>query len=118
TAWSPSNFRNRHWYPAVYAAYAKVMPARERQRWLAAVPASLRLAAELLCVDEVTVEAVLDVRWQDLDGERFTYHDADGERRTVGLPPPLAAALEDTRTRAPAHPPSLAPPTGRIFPHR
>jgi integrase len=118
TAWNPSNFRNRHWYPAVYAAYAKVMPPSERERWLAAVPNSLRLAAELLCVDEVTVEAVLDARWRDLDAERFEYRDADGNRQTAILPPALAAALSKTKAAAPASPPSLAPPSGRIFPHR
>lgn len=118
TAWNPSNFRSRHWYPAVYAAYAKVMPASERERWLAAVPVALRAAAELLCVDDITVDAVLDARWQDLDGDRFRYRDADGAWRTATLPLALAATLSDARAKAPARPASLAPPAGRIFPHR
>ena len=118
TAWNPSNFRGRHWYPAVYAGYAKVMPASERARWLAAVPASFRLAAELLCLEDITVEAVIEAVWSDVDGATFAYRDADGARRTVALAPALASALFQARASAPDHPPSVAPPTGRIFPNR
>jgi len=108
TAWNPSNFRNRHWYPAVYAGYAKVMPASQRERWLACVPASLRLAAELLGIDAISVHAVLNARWPDLCGEAFAYIDADGRKRNATLPAELATTL------AAAKPADAG--AGRIFP--
>lgn len=104
TPWNASNYRNRHWYPAVYAGYAKVMPAGERERWLAAVPADLRPAAELLCIDDITVRAVLDACWANLDDGWLSYNDADGKRRSVELLPELADVLEARRQRAYAEP--------------
>ena len=109
TAWNPSNYRNRVWYPAVYAARVKLMPEAQREQWLAHVPPDLRHAAQLLCIDDVTVRAVLDARRSDLDGNLFSYRDADGQRRTAELADDLAAGL-------------LAGPAddqlGRVFPGR
>lgn len=107
-AWNPSNFRNRHWVPAVYAAYAKVMPASERARWLADVPTGMRHAAELLCLGDVTVQAVLAARFEAIDGSSFHYLDADGRQREVEMPAELAASVQQLLAeRQPT--PTLAP---------
>lgn len=107
TAWNPSNFRNRHWIPAVYAGYAKVMAPAARRRWLAAVPRELRDAARLLELDDVTIPAVLDAGWADVDGRDFRYVDADGRRRSAAMPAELADSL--AAARAPASGPRIFP---------
>jgi integrase len=94
TPWNPSNFRDRHWYPAVYTAYVKSMTAKWQHRWLGAVPTELRTAARLLLLDDtITVPAVLDARWSDLHGSSLTYICAGGQKRAVEIPPDLMSQL-------------------------
>jgi integrase len=110
TAWNPSNYRNRHWTPAVNTAYVKIMHPIERERWLAKVPDDLRDVAEILTLQAVTVRAVATARFRDIRGGALWFTDVDGNERSVILPEDVADRLSE---RA-----AVEKPSGYLLPRR